>query len=240
MPLVSPRVIRFVGSHDPVVSLIARRFSELMPDITFKFIFAGSLGGLMALARREADFAGCHLWDAETGLYNTPYVRRLLPNQKVALLTLAHRRLGLIVPHGNPDNVTRLADLSREGLRFVNRQWGAGTRIWLDDQLEQLGILHGQIQDYGHEVGTHLEVAATIAQGDAEVGLGVETAALAYGLDFMLLTTERYDLAIPEETWAFPAIQAVADWLPTEEAKAAISAMGGYDTAHTGEVEWVR
>lgn len=236
----SLQVIRFVGSHDPIVSLLARRFSELLPDCTLTSAFEGSLGGLMALAHHEAEIAGCHLWDGETGLYNAPYIRRLLPNQHVVMLTLAERRLGLIVPHGNPQKITGLADLTRKGIRFINRQWGAGTRVWLDAQLEQMALRATQIEGYTREVATHLEVAAAIAQGQADVGLGVEAAALAYGLDFVLLTTERYDLIIPEETWNSPAIQVIAHWLASDEAKAAIVELGGYDTVHTGELEWVR
>lgn len=237
---VSPQRIRFVGSHDPVVSTIARRLSELLPDCSFTFAYEGSLGGLMALAQHTADMAGCHLWDSETGQYNEPYIRRLLPGQRVALLTLAHRRQGLIVPYGNPNHMTGLADLARQGLRFINRQPGSGTRVWLDAQLEQLGIRADRIEGYSHEVGTHLEVAAAVAEGNADVGPGVEAAALAYGLDFVLLTTERYDLAIPEAAWDFAAVQSISSWLSSAEAKTAIIELGGYDTAHTGELEWVK
>lgn len=236
---VSIRVIRFVGSHDPIVSLIARRFSELRPDHSLAVTFAGSVGGLMALARNGADIAGCHLLDPDSGLYNSPYVRRLLPGRRVALLTLAQRRLGLIVPYGNPDHITGLADLLRDGLRFINRQEGAGTRAWLDNQLDQLGIKSGQIEGYQREVHTHLEIAGVIAEGNADVGLGVEAASLAYGLGFVLLTTERYDLVIPADVWSLPAIQALAHWLSSEEAKAAIAGVGGYDVTQTGNVEWV-
>ena len=235
----SLKVIRFVGSHDPIVSLIARRFPELNPEHSLTVTFAGSVGGLMALARNGADIAGCHLLDPDSGLYNSPYIRRLLPGQRVTLLTLAQRRLGLIVPHGNPDHITGLADLRRDGLRFINRQEGAGTRVWLDSQLGQMGIKSDQIEGYQREVRTHLEIAGAIAEGNADVGLGVEAASLAYGLDFVLLTTERYDLVIPAEVWNFPAIQTLARWLSSEEAKAAILGVGGYDVTQTGNVEWV-
>jgi len=88
-------------------------------------------------------------------------------------------------------------------------------------------------------VRTHLEIAGAIAEGDADVGMGVEAAALAYGLDFVLLTTERYDLVIPVDIWNLPSIQALARWFSTEEAKAAIVGVGGYDASQTGNVEWV-
>lgn len=234
------QVIRFVGSHDPTVSLIERRFTDLAPHHQMKVAFVGSLGGLIALARHGADIAGCHLWDRETGQYNAPHVRRLLPGRRIALLTLAHRRIGLIAAPGNPLAVAGLADLAQNGLRFVNRQAGAGSRIWLDAQLDEQGIDPAAIAGYSTTlVGTHLEVAGAIAGNRADVGLGAEAAALAYGLSFTCLTTERYDLAIPVEVWNLPAIQALAVWLSGEEARRAIEGIGGYDTRQTGAMEWV-
>ena len=235
----SIEVIRFVGSHDPIVSLISRRFTEFAPETSLSVTFVGSLGGLMALARGGADIAGCHLWDAEASLYNVSFVRRLMPGRRVALLTIAHRSLGLIIPPGNPAQIGKLADIARPGIRFVNRQRGAGARVWLDARLAELGISPGQIEGYDHEVRLHLEVAGTVAGGDADAGLGLEAAALAYGLDFLPLTMERYDLVIPEENWKLPAIQAVARWLAGGDAKTTIIGVGGYDVAETGRVEWV-
>ncbi len=231
--------LRFAGSHDPAVALLASHFGEIIPDYTLHVTFCGSLGGLMALARGEADLAGCHLWDEETNTYNAPFVRRLLPGRNVALLTLAHRRLGLILAPGNPNHVAGLADLARPGLRFINRQQGAGTRVWLDAQLRRAGIVPDRIQGYEHTVITHSEVASAVATGYVDIGLGLEAAALTYGLDFIPLTTERYDLAIPVDAWAFPPVQALAAWLVTDTARAAIRDLGGYDTARTGAIAWI-
>ena len=128
-------VLRFAGSHDPAISLVAARFGELSPGWTLSLAYAGSLGGLIALAEGKADIAGSHLWDEESDTYNAPFVRRLLPGRRVALLTLAHRRLGLITPPGNPRRLSSLADLAQAGVRFINRQRGTGTRVWLDAQL---------------------------------------------------------------------------------------------------------
>lgn len=233
------QTLRFVGSHDPTISLIAGHFADLVPGYSLKVTFVGSLGGLIALARYGADIAGCHLWDKETGLYNKPFVQRLLPWRRVALLTLAHRRLGLIVPPGNPAGVQGIEDLTHPNIRFINRQRGAGTRVWLDTQLAECGITSQRVKGYDYEVNTHLEVAGAVAEGRADIGLGVEAAAIAYGLEFIFLTLERYDLAIPVEIWELPAIQALSTWLSTDEAKTAIMELGGYDTHQTGKVEWV-
>lgn len=232
-------ILRFVGSHDPAMVLIMSRLVEVIPGYGTDLTFTGSLGGLIALAEGQADLAGTHLWDEESDTYNAPYVQRLLPGKRVGLLTLAHRRLGLIVPPSNPAKITGLKDLTRPGLRFINRQPGAGTRLWLEAQLRYLGIATDSISGYKVEAQTHSEVAQAVAEGRADVGLGVEAAALAYDLDFCFLTTERYDLVIPAATWKKPPVQALVHWLATDEAKETIMELGGYDVAQTGQVEWL-
>jgi molybdate-binding protein/DNA-binding transcriptional regulator YhcF (GntR family) len=232
-------VLRFVGSHDPAMALIAAHYHEVNAGFTLHLSFTGSLGGLIALAEKKADLAGCHLWDENTDTYNEPFVRKLLPGQKVALLTLAHRRVGLLLQPGNPLGVSSLTDLVRIGTRFVNRQQGSGTRVWLDAQLRRAGINPSNISGFQDEKMTHSEVARAIEKGQADVGLGVETAALSFGLDFKLLTTERYDLVIPAEKWAMESVQTLKNWLDTTQAKTAINNLGGYETSQTGEVVWV-
>jgi putative molybdopterin biosynthesis protein len=231
--------LRFVGSHDPAVTLLATRLPDIAPSQAPQLTFAGSLGGLMALARGEADLAGSHLWDEESDTYNVPFVRRLLPGQRVALLTLAHRHLGLLAAPAFPVNLTGLDDLTRPGLRFVNRQRGAGTRVWLDAHLHQLGIGPDLIYGYDQEYPTHSEVGQLIAEGQADVGLGVETVALIYGLRFIPLAQERYDLVILAHIWETPPMQALVNWLTSPTAKAEIAALGGYDVTETGRVQWV-
>ena len=235
-----PHVLRFAGSHDPAIALIASRFADLGTDHALRVTFSGSLGGLIALAEREADIAGSHLWDEESDTYNEPFVRRVLPGRRVALLTVAHRRLGLITAAGNPARIAGLEDLARSGLRFINRQRGAGTRVWLDAQLRRLGISSERLSGYAEEALTHSAVASAIAENRADVALGVEAAALAYRLNFIPLTMERYDLVIPVNVWESPPIQALAGSLSTDETKAAIADLGGYDTGETGQVTWVQ
>ena len=231
--------LRFVGSHDPALALLTSHFAERLPNTALSLSFAGSLGGLMALARHEADIAGAHLWDVETDTYNQPFVRRLLPGQRIALLTLADRRMGLIVAPGNPLDMRNLPDITNPDVRFINRQSGAGTRVWLDAQLHALELSPADIDGYADEALTHSEVASAVNEGRADVGLGIEAAALAYGLDFVPLTVERYDLVIPEDQWERPPVQALATGLKMDELKAAIDGLGGYDISRTGTVEWV-
>ena len=235
----TPLALHFVGSHDPAMTLIAGHFNQAGEDFSLQLSFTGSLGGLIALAEKRADLAGCHLWDEETDTYNEPFVRKLLPGKKVALLTLAHRRVGLIVQAGNPLRIKSLADLARRDVRFTNRQPGSGTRIWLDAQLAKAGIDPALISGYPDEKMTHSEVARAVSKGLADVGLGLEAAALSFGLDFILLATERYDLVIPSDKWELDSIQALRRWIDSAPAKEAITNLGGYDTSATGTLTWV-
>jgi len=233
------RTLRFAGSHDPAISLITAHFSEIAPNHALQVYFSGSLGGLIALAEDEADIAGSHLWDEQTDSYNAPFVQRLLPGRRVALLTLAHRHLGLIVQYDNPASIHTLEDLAQEDVRFVNRQPGAGTRVWLDALLRRKGISVQDIAGYEEEMPTHSEVARAVAEEEADVGLGVEAAALAYGLGFLPLTMERYDLVVPSEVWQSAPVESLARWLGTGQAREMLEKLGGYDTEQTGQVEWV-
>ena len=229
----------FTGSHDPVLTWLAAHFPEIVPDSRLQLGFSGSLGGLIALAEGKADLAGCHLWDVESDSYNEPFVRRLLPGKKTALVTLAYRRLGLIVAPGNPCKVRGLEDLVHPEICFVNRQAGSGTRVWLDAALRRLGIDSSRIQGYDDERMTHSEVAATVAEGQADAGFGLETAAISYGLDFIFLVRERYDLVIPAENLEKASVALLVGWLAGEKAKQIISRFGGYEAGDTGRLRWI-
>ncbi|MFZ2488352.1 MAG: substrate-binding domain-containing protein [Anaerolineae bacterium] len=232
-------VVRFAGSHDVAVSWLAAHFETLVPGWALAVRFNGSLGGLMALAQGEAELAGCHLWDPASDSTNSTFVRHLLPGQPVALLTLAHRRLGLITPPGNPQQLTTLADLLRADVQFINRQRGSGTRVWLDAQLQACRFDPASIAGYAHEAATHTQVAQAVAAGEASAGLGIEAAALALGLGFTPLTSERYDLVVRGAQWEHPAVQALRSWLTSPDAQAVIATFGGYDNTATGRVIWV-
>ncbi|MCO6451452.1 MAG: GntR family transcriptional regulator [Caldilineales bacterium] len=234
---VPTAVLRFAGSHDLAISQIGARFGEIAPGFELNLTYNGSLGGLIALARGDADLAGSHLWDAESEQYNLPTVRRLMPGQRVALVTLAFRRLGLVSPPGNPLGVDGLTDLP--GRRFANRQRGAGTRVWLEAQLRRSGIDSGAIAGFDHEATTHTEVARLVAEGESDTGLAIEAAAKDFGLDFLPLTTERYDLVIPATAWDNNGIQALVRWLRSDEGCDMLEALGGYETGETGGVRWV-
>jgi len=234
---VSHDRLRFNGSHDPALTWVAEHFHQQRPQYAIELAFSGSLGGLIALAEGRCDIAGCHLWDEESSSYNAPYVRRILPGKRIALVHFAERRLGLILGAGNPLGIHHLIDLARSDVRFVNRQPGSGTRVWLDGALKRLGIPHEEIAGYEIEKLSHSEVARAVTEGKANAGFGLETSARVYGLDFILLTQETYHLVLLASMLEHPAVQALLEWLVIPQVKAAIAGMGGYDTAHCGEIE---
>jgi len=231
--------LRFAGSHDMAVEFLARMLSEGATPARLSIQYVGSLGGLMALARDEADVAGTHLWDDRRDSYNLPFVRRLLPSRRVILVTMVHRSLGLVTAPGNLQGVRDLSDLARPEVRLVNRQSGSGTRVWLDAQLKALDIAPQSVLGYEREEFTHLAVARAVDGGEATVGLAIHAAASAYGLDFLPLTRERYDLVFPVEVWETPAAQALVKVVRSPQFKEAVAALGGYDTAETGQETWI-
>jgi putative molybdopterin biosynthesis protein len=230
--------LRFAGSHDLALPLVARMYEALNPGHSLSLVFTGSLEGLVSLARGEADIAGCHLWDDATDSYNYPYARRLMPGERLVLVTLAERYLGLIVPGGNPRDIQGLRDLARPGLRLAGRQRGAGTRVWLEAVLRREEI-HLSPTTVTLEQPTQSDVARAIAEGAADVGAGIEAAARAFGLDFIPLTLERYDLVMRVATLERPVVQRLIQWLRSSEARGEVEKLQGYDTRFQGEARYV-
>ncbi|MDX1688185.1 MAG: substrate-binding domain-containing protein [Candidatus Promineifilaceae bacterium] len=238
-PAAGEAPFRFAGSHDLAVDLLRRLLEEEAPTVHLSVEYAGSLGGLMALARGEADVAGAHLWDAASDSYNLPFVRRLFPGRRVALVTLVHRSLGLILPADNAQKVSALSELTAPGVRFVNRQTGSGTRVWLDARLEALDIDPATIAGYEREEATHTAVARAVHEGQATAGLGIHAAAAAYGLGFVGLARERYELVMSEQVRSTPPARALVKVIQSRRFREAVDALGGYDTAETGHERWV-
>ena len=225
-----------IGSHDVTLDLIASELRRVDPRLTLASSNVGSLGGLLALRRGEAHIAGTHLLDEETGEYNVSSVRKYVPDEDIVLVTLVHRVQGLIVSPGNPKSIQSLEDLTRGDVRFVNRQRGSGTRVLLDYLLKQQGIASEDVSGYEREEFTHLAVAAAVAGGVADVGAGVLSAARALDMDFVPLSTERYDLAIPTQYYKTPLLEPVLTLIRSDEFKRKVDALGGYDTTATGDV----
>ena len=170
-----------------------------------------------------------------SGDYNTPFVRHFFPDKKMALLTLAHREQGLIVAPDNPLKIHRIQDITRQDLRFINRNPGSGTRLWLDAKLATLGILPGQVNGYSDEATTHTAVAVAIQAGRAQVGLGIHAAASSYHLGFIPLFHERYDLVIPHELLEQKMLSPIFDTFYSGDFRLQVENLGGYDVSHLGD-----
>ncbi|MCK4911038.1 MAG: molybdopterin biosynthesis protein [Thermodesulfovibrionales bacterium] len=226
-----------IGSHDNAMDLLANSLKKRYPRFSLSSAHVGSMGGLMALKKNEAHIAPTHLLDEETGQYNTPFLRQLIPERKVVLVNLVYRTQGLMVLKGNPKNIKGLVDLKRENITFINRQRGAGTRLLLDKSLKELGISPEEITGYGREEFTHMAVASAVLTGVADTGLGVLSAANALGLDFVPVTKERYDLAIPADLMETEKVEALLDVIRNDkELKESVDSMGGYDVSEMGQL----
>lgn len=228
------KTILSIGSHDLTLDLMAQFLAA--HDRRLASANVGSQGGLVALRRGEAHFAGSHLLDPQTGEYNISYIRQYMPNIRVKVIALVGREQGLIVRRGNPKGIKSLEDLTRPGVRFVNRQRGAGTRVLLDYHLNLMTIPPESIVGYTQEEYTHLGVAAAVASGRADCGLGVAAAAQALDLDFVPLFQERYDLVIPKQFADAELLAPLFDLLFARSFKEAVSRLNGYDVSVMGAI----
>jgi putative molybdopterin biosynthesis protein len=225
-----------IGSHDLVLDLASSALRADDPLVTLASSNVGSLGGLVALRDGLCHIAGSHLLDPASGEYTLPYVDRVFGAARadVAIVRLVERSQGLIVAPGNPLGISGLADVSHPGVRYVNRQRGAGTRVLLDVMLGRLAIAPSSVEGYAREEPTHLAVAAAIAAGRADAGMGIMAAARAFGLDFVPLATEPYDLVIAPGAMDSPQLAPLWSLLQSDRFKASVEELGGYSTKEMG------
>jgi putative molybdopterin biosynthesis protein len=229
------RTIVAIGSHDLVLDVAASALRAVDPLIALASSNVGSLGGLVALRDGLCHLAGSHILDPATGDYTLPYVDRLLADgPDVAVVRLVHRDQGLLVRPGNPLGVTGVEDLARPGVRYVNRQRGAGTRVLLDWLLARSGADPTRISGYTREEHTHLAVAAAVAADRADTGLAIKAAARAFGLDFVPVAREPYDLVLRAELVDAPLLAPLWELLEHSEFRSRVEKLGGYSCEETG------
>ncbi len=191
----------------------------------------------MAIKRGEAHIAGTHLLDEETGEYNISFIKRFLKNLPLRLINLCYREQGLIVAKGNPKNILGFQDIAKDKHVFINRQNGAGTRLLTDKVLQDEGIAPSQIIGYDHEEYTHMSVAASVANGSVDAGLGIRAAANALGLDFVPVAEERYDLIVPGQHQEDSKVISILELIRTNKVfHNAILALGGYNLRDCGQI----
>jgi putative molybdopterin biosynthesis protein len=227
------RTIVAIGSHDLVLDLAASTLRQVDPRLTLASSNVGSLGGLAALRDGMCHLAGSHLLDPASGEYTLTYVDRLLGDLPTVVIRLVHRDQGLIVAPGNPHGLSGVDDLAG-GVRYVNRQRGAGTRVLLDHLLARTGLDPGRIDGYRREEHTHLAVAAAVAAGRADCGLGIRAAARAFGLDFVPVAEEPYDLVTTEPLLGTGILDPLLALLDDPAFLRQIESLGGYSTAESG------
>ncbi|HUH95860.1 MAG TPA: substrate-binding domain-containing protein [Anaerolineales bacterium] len=229
LPKTKKALLVFAGSHDLALESAAHHLEKHFHLLNFP---VGSLDGLVRLRQGLCQVSGAHIRDDDGG-YNASTVRHLFPDRAVEMVTLAYRTQGLLVYPGNPKSIRRLQDIARSGVRFVNRNAGSGTRLWLDAELKRLRIDAEQIRGYDQIARTHRASASLIAAGGADVALGLQAAAHLYQLDFVPLFEERYDLVLPRANEEF--ISPLLDFLQTAAFRADLHSLTGYSSAHSGE-----
>ena len=223
-----PTVI-FSGSHD----IALENVSELLAKhVNLLSLSVGSLDGLVNLRQGLCQISGSHLLD-ESGEYNTPFVKHLFPDRNVEIVTLAYRTQGLMIASGNPKSIKKIADIARPNVRFVNRNAGSGTRLWLDAELRKQKIPVEKIAGYEDQVKTHSEAADLVIQNKVDVSLGLQAAAHQNGLDFIPLFEERYDLVLPSEQEM--NLNPLLEYIQTGSFREMLASLTGYNTSHSGE-----
>ena len=236
MPLSNPDEIILCG-QDSSLDILTRHLGRDLPQVRILRHYVGSIDGLFALYQGKVNAATTHLWDSDTDSYNIPFVRRLLPGHRTLIVNMVYRTAGFYIQKGNPKNIHGWADLVNKDVRFVNRERGSGARVLLDEKLRVHSIDRDAIVGYEHEEASHLAVASCVARGEADVGLGIEKAALQVKeLDFCPLQNERYDLVIRKEDAEKPKFKALLAVLRSKRFQNELRGMGGYDLSQTGEI----
>jgi putative molybdopterin biosynthesis protein len=224
------------GSHDLVLDILRNELQEEFSDFHLVSFNVGSMGGLLALKQKRTHLATAHLLDPESGEYNFPYIKKILPQRELIVVNLTYREQGIMVKRGNPKNIKGIDDLVKKDIKFINRQKGSGTRVLLDYLLKKKGINPLDIQGYSKEEYTHLMVASVVAEGSVDTGLGILSAAKAFSLDFVPVAKERYDIIIPKEYHSSLKIQKLLTVIRSEKFKKKVLSLGGYDLSQSGKV----
>ena len=240
-PLLSedfPRSNAFVICGQDIMLDILSRYLQLHPHgVQALRSYVGSYNGLYELYRGGVQLATAHLWDGDTGQYNVPFVRRMLPGVPAVIVHLACRQQGFYVAKGNPKGIKGWEDLKRKDIVIINREKGSGTRVLLDEHLRKLGIPSANVRGYNRESTSHLAIASTVARGGADIGLGNEKSGQQVkGIDFIPLQTERYELVIRKEDMGKAPFEAVLEILRSQEFRLELEGIGGYDLSEMGGI----
>ncbi len=226
-----------ICGQDIMLDIISRHLQYHPKGVQALRSYMGSYNGLYELYHGNVQIATAHLWDGDTGEYNVPYVKRMLPGVPAVLIHLANRMQGIYVGKGNPKGIKGIKDLERLDVTMVNREKGSGTRILLDEHLKKLKINSDTVAGYGRECFSHLAVASVVARGGADFAIGNEKAAQQVKeIDFIPLQIESYELVIKKEDFNKPRFQAVIQIIKSEEFRLELEGIGGYDLNNLGKI----
>jgi excisionase family DNA binding protein len=224
------------GSNDPILDILHTYMRTLYPEFYVFTANTGSTEGLKALNMGYTDIAWSHLFDPKTGEYNIPYLPSYLPNVKPVVVNLFRRDLGFITVAKNPLGIRGFEDLSRKDVRYINRQKGAGTRVLLDYYLKKLRIKSSEVKGYENEVYTHLEVGISILSKEADVGIATVAVSKFFGLSFIPITTESFDMILDQATFFEKGVQTMVEVLNSDEFRKRINKLGNYDFKNSGKI----
>ncbi len=224
------------GSNDPILDMLQTYLRESHPEFYIFSANTGSTDGLKALNMGYTDIAWSHLLDPKTGEYNIPFLATHLPNVKPVVVNLFDRDLGFVTAPKNPLGIRGFDDLTRKGVRFLNRQKGAGTRVLLDHHLKRLKISSSRISGYEKEVYTHFEVGLSILSKEADVGIATIAVSKLFSLPFIPITRERFDMILDKATFFEKGVQAFMEVLHSQEFRNRVVRLGNYDFGNSGKI----
>jgi putative molybdopterin biosynthesis protein len=224
------------GSNDPILDMLLTATKKSHPDFYIFSANTGSVNGLKALNEGLTDIALSHLFDAESGQYNIPYLSKYLPDINPIVVNLFHRELGFLIQPDIASQIAGFESLTGKNIRFVNRQNGSGTRMLLDYHLQKLGIAADQIDGYEKEVYTHFEVGLSIIAGEAQVGIASAAIGKLLGLAFKPITSECFDMILDQSTFFSSGVQSFIETLKTDEFRNRVEKIGGYDFLDSGKI----
>ena len=230
-------VLLAAGSNDPILDLLLASLKGPLSDFFIFSTITGSTQGLRLLQQGLTDLAWCHLFDTESGEYNTrKALAAYLPAAKTVGVHLFRRELGLVTAPGNPRMIHSIESLTKNGIRLINRQEGSGTRLLLDYLLQKAGISPEGIAGYEQAVSTHVEVGLSILSGEADTGVATIAAAKILGLAFIPLIQESFDMILGQDVFFEPGVQAFIERLQSAPFRGRAENISSYDFQRAAKI----
>jgi len=224
------------GSNDPLLDILLSVIKKDHPDFNIFSANTGSVSGLEAFNAGLTDIAFSHLFDPQSGDYNTPYLKKYCPDQQPVVVNLFYRQIGFLIVRSKSDVFKGWKSLINKKIRFINRQGGSGVRLLMDDELKNRKISYKNIAGYDNEVYTHFEVGLSLISGEADVGIASAAVAKILDLEFKPIVSERFDMILDKSTFFQPAVQAFIETLQSEKFKNRVKKIGNYDFKDSGRI----